>query len=115
MQTPESHPIPHLDGKYLPPGDVPKTWTPEDLILLHTPWAAWPADPHLGQRFRIRGSDCRYNWFDHAAQTSRVCGRVRPLERPGLAMNPETSPLAFCVGAPDRILDDIPGSGHGRT
>ena len=113
MQTPEFHPIPHLDGKYLSRGDVPETWTPGDLILVHTRPAVRSADPHLGQRFRIRGSDRGYDC--QAAQTSRVSGRVGPLERPRLALNPETSRLALCACAPDRILDDNSGSGHGRT
>jgi hypothetical protein len=66
MQTPEFHPIPHLDQKYLPPGEAPRTWTPGDFILVHS-HSLSSRLIHLGQRFRIRGDDRRFTWFDHAA------------------------------------------------
>ena len=36
MQTPGFHPISHLDVRYLPPGEAPRTWTPGDFILVHS-------------------------------------------------------------------------------
>jgi hypothetical protein len=66
MQTPEFQPIPHLDEKYLAPGDAPDTWTPGDFILVHGDTLSSRLI-HLGQRFRIHGKDSRYTWFDHAA------------------------------------------------
>jgi len=66
MQTPQFHPIPHLDDKYMPPGLAPEAWTPGDFILVHSDSLSSRLI-HLGQRFRIRGADSRFTWFDHAA------------------------------------------------
>ena len=66
MQTPEFHRYSHLDVRYLPPGDAPQTWAPGDFILVHSDSLSSRLI-HLGQRFRIRGEDSRYTWFNHAA------------------------------------------------
>ena len=73
MQTPEFHPISHLDVRYLPPGDAPQTWTPGDFILVHSDSLSSRL-VHLGQRFRIRGEDSRYTWFNHSALVASDTG-----------------------------------------